>query len=157
MGFCKVCSKHVPLDSLYKTSNNEFFCKNPACKNLNIVNQAQAADATARSKKRAKKDPNAPKKITKVSLILDFIQNRDTFTVAEVAAACGHDLKNASVSLTILKNPDRTKNVIPFHYNHATKLWTRNGFVPPANTPEPAAPVPSTAQAAEGTADTPQA
>jgi len=163
MGWCAICKRHNDLKLMSPTSERNVYTCKAFCKvKNNIVNLAAGADAAARvSKKRAKSSEPRPQ--SKVSKILEYVKDRNMFTVKEISECCGHDLKNASVSLTILKNPVRTKNPIPFQYHSAKKLWIRIGYDPSSGTTETApstAPVDAgaTPQAdAAGTEDTAQA
>jgi hypothetical protein len=131
-GFCGLCKTHQEISNLNMTSiTNVGFCKSLNCKvHNNVIDLAAGADATGRAKKARKTKSSEPRPPSKVSKIVAFVSARNTFTVAEVSEISGHDLKNASVSLTILKNPVRTKVPIPFYYSAARKLWIRIGFDP---------------------------
>ncbi len=161
-GWCAICKRHIDLQLLNSTSERNVYACKAFCKvKNNIVNLAAGADAAARTaSKRSKGSKSSePRPPSKVSKIVAYIADKNMFTVKEISEISGHDLKNASVSLTILKNPARTKNPIPFYYSAAHKVWLRVGYDPSSGkTTEPAPSVEATPDAANAQAEeTPQA
>ena len=149
-GWCAICKQHRDITLLNSTSERNVYSCKAFCKPVhNIVNLAKNASDAARAAKRSKKT-SEPRPPSKVSKIVAYISDKNVFTVREISEISGHDLKNASVSLTILKNPARTKNPIPFYYAPARKLWVRTGYdlsSGSTETAQPAATVsPETAQ-----------
>ena len=127
-GWCAVCKEHVPVGELLSTSiANVGMCKK-ACNTQHAIKLRTTVIKDVQKGGRAKKE-KAPKKITKVSLILDYIADKNTVTMGEISKVSGHDMRTASSQMCILANPKRTKEPIPWSYQANVRLWIRNGYL----------------------------
>ena len=76
-----------------------------------------------KSGKKDKKEQKEKKK-TKADIARETLQEKVTMTQAELAAACGSDTRNTHTMISIMKNPQRTKDPVEILYNKHDKTYT---------------------------------
>jgi len=90
-------------------------------KDKGIATPKKAAKATKSAKTKAPKEP----RVTKTSKIRElFAGKKKSHTLQEIMDYCGHDRHNTQSMMAILKNPNRTKDLLVTEYDRATKTYT---------------------------------
>ena len=79
------------------------------------------AKAIARVKKLLpeKKD----RKLSKMGIIREMFQEQASWTQEEIMRRTGFDAKNAHAAMSVLKNPNRTKNTLYFEYDRENQTY----------------------------------
>lgn len=103
------------------------------------VDDAEITRPEPKAKRSKKSETPAEPRVTKQSLVRDAFEasGENGISKDELSAISGHDLKNVSICMAILKDAKRTKNPISFVYEKSTKRYFRQeiweGFARNAN------------------------
>ena len=89
---------------------------------------ASKASAIARIKRlqedQKKKGRRSRGQVSKISIVREMFNTKDTWTREELAKKSGYDTRNLSTAMSILKNPKRTKDLLITKYDPSTRAYT---------------------------------
>ena len=74
--------------------------------------------------KKGKKAKAVSKKISKFQKVRKMFGEKNSWTVDEIVKRSGFDERNARTCISILKNPERTKNLLMTEYDRETRTYT---------------------------------
>jgi len=94
----------------------------PAPKKTAPVKAAEKAEKKPDPKKTAKE--KTPKKISKVSKIRDMFAEKKNWSVQEIMKRSGFDRNNTKTAMSILRNKNRTKDLLTTDYDKEKEIFT---------------------------------
>jgi len=63
------------------------------------------------------------RKVSKMSIIREMFQDRVSWTREEIMSLTGFDSKNTHAAMNVLKNPNRTKDLLNFTYDRKSQTY----------------------------------
>jgi hypothetical protein len=114
---CAICGKEITKAQAFITSNGAMCKDSKDChstKNAGIKEKAKAITQQAKQLKSKVAKVKTDKSPTSRDLVRNFISDKESFTVAEIAELLNTNIKNASVTISLLITRPGTAAPIPF-------------------------------------------
>ena len=116
------------MDLENKTLNELAIIYNSLWPTVRVKRFASKDSAIARIKRlqddRKKKGRRSKGQVSKISIVREMFNTKDTWTREELAKKAGFDTRNLVTAMSILKNPKRTKDLLITKYDHSTHTYT---------------------------------
>jgi hypothetical protein len=98
-----------------------FASKGSAIKRINGLMAKKAQDKAMKKRIRMQRIRGTG---SKVSIVRQMFAVKNSWTREEISEKSGFDWRNTHTAMSILKNPKRTKDLLPTVYDRATRTYT---------------------------------